>query len=414
MDESRLLRTLRRVDDLGEAHPAFLDRLYEDAIVEIGLPGMARPIPRRVGRARPTFRLLRSKRTRWPLLLVAAFVGASVVAVLGVGGAPRPAPPFGLAQPGFIAFDTPEGVVLARGDGSDRHVLVPADGQAINATWSRDGLHLAFWHRRAQTGPWSLSVVDADGGHVRTLADGFALNADRLFRYNLTWSPDSRRIAFEGQLTGRDSASILVVGLDESGPTPITPANLAAETPAWSPDGSVIAFQTRGELHVVGPDGSNEHRLGSVPDVVGNGPDWTPDGVRLAVSAIVGTQADIFVISADGSTVVDVSGNPADERNPSWSPDGSRLAWARHPADDSARAWIVTADSEGGHQIEIREHADLAAPVWAPDGSQIFSYVLGPDNVFHQIVVLDPAGVAPVIRIPTEGNVGNGNWQRLP
>lgn len=32
----------------------------------------------------------------------------------------------------------------------------------------------------------------------------------------------------------------------------------------------------------------------------------------------------------------------------------------------------------------------------------------------HEIVVLDPSGVAPIVRLPAEGNVGNGNWQRLP
>jgi hypothetical protein len=35
-------------------------------------------------------------------------------------------------------------------------------------------------------------------------------------------------------------------------------------------------------------------------------------------------------------------------------------------------------------------------------------------GAFHQILVLDPEGVAPVVRIPADGNVGNGSWQRLP
>jgi hypothetical protein len=35
-------------------------------------------------------------------------------------------------------------------------------------------------------------------------------------------------------------------------------------------------------------------------------------------------------------------------------------------------------------------------------------------GAFHQILVLDPEGVAPPVRIEAEGNVGNGSWQRLP
>jgi hypothetical protein len=31
-----------------------------------------------------------------------------------------------------------------------------------------------------------------------------------------------------------------------------------------------------------------------------------------------------------------------------------------------------------------------------------------------QLVVIDPEGVEPLVRLPAEGNTGNGNWQRLP
>jgi cystine transport system substrate-binding protein len=86
MDESRVLRKLNRVDDLGEPDPTFLDRLYGDALAEIGLAGSTRPATHRLGPSRPRFRLLGGgKRTRWPLLLVAAVLVGSALAVLGVG-----------------------------------------------------------------------------------------------------------------------------------------------------------------------------------------------------------------------------------------------------------------------------------------------------------------------------------------
>ena len=145
------------------------------------------------------------------LVAVVALLLAALVAVVLLSGGPRPAPPFGLTRAGYIAFDTPEGIVLAHGDGSDRHVLVPAEGQIVNPTWSRDGLSLAFWHRPEPSGQWDLVVVDAAGSSRRILAEGVSLR-DREAMLNqpsnLSWSPDSKAIAFAGDVGA--SSSIFV------------------------------------------------------------------------------------------------------------------------------------------------------------------------------------------------------------
>jgi TolB protein len=130
--------------------------------------------------------------------------------------------------------------------------------------------------------------------------------------------------------------------------------------------------------------------------------------------AIVENQFDIFVVSADGSVVINASHDASDEYSPTWSPDGSLLAWARVPVDESARAWIVVSQPDGPYLTEIREPADLAPPVWSPDGTRLYSYVQSDDGTFQELVIIDPTGRVPIVRIPSTGNVGNGNWQRLP
>jgi Tol biopolymer transport system component len=349
------------------------------------------------------------------LVLVLAALVVLMPLILGIIGSARPAPPFGPTRAGLIAVDTAEGIVVELADGTRRDVIV-ADGQSVSPTWSRDGLHLAFWHRPEATGPWSLMVVDPDGRDREVLAEGITL-ADREAELNqpsnLSWSPDSTRIAFAADVDSR--TSIMVGSLGRSGATQITDPSLAGIDPAWAPNGRVIAFQSSatGTLHVVEPDGSNPRRLSTLTDTF-LWPDWSPDGSRLATAAGVGDQSDIFVVSADGSVVTNVSHDASQEYSPSWSPDGSRLAWARVPIGGSARGYVVVTDPAGPNLTEMRVDADLAPPVWSPDGTRVYSYVQAPDGSFAELVVLDPKGFAPVVRLKATGNIGNGNWQRLP
>src|SRR6185369_8176624 len=138
----------------------------------------------------------------------------------------------------------------------------------------------------------------------------------------------------------------------------------------------------------VAPDGTGEHRLSNLTQTT-LWPDWAPDGSRLATAAANGGSTDIYVVSADGAEVRDISSDPTVELSPSWSPDGHRLAWSRVPADESIRAWIVVADMDLPRVVELRVEADLAPPVWAPDGSRLYSYGMGPGGSFSQVIVMD-------------------------
>ena len=367
---------------------------------------------------------LRVAARRLVLVGIVAALALVTLWIVAAVGSPRPALPYGLARAGFIAFDTAEGIVVDRADGTDRHVIVPPDGTSVSPTWSRDGLHLAYWHRPGASGPWSLMVVDPDGAGSSLVAHGVTLKEreETLNQpSNIAWSPDSRRIAFAGDVEG-GGQGIFVATIDRIGAKLITDPSLKAIDPAWKPDGSVIAFQSQQTetLHVVGPDGTSEHQLASLR-YTGLWPDWSPDGSVVATMAWVPSaddpnsgQTEVFTVSADGSIITNISRDPAGDFSPAWSPDGSRLAWARIPEDGSARAFIVVAQLDGPNVVEIRIDADLAPPVWSPDGTRVFSYVQGPDDTFHELVVIDPGGIAPTVRLPAEGNIGNGNWQRLP
>ncbi len=114
----------------------------------------------------------------------------------------------------------------------------------------------------------------------------------------------------------------------------LTTSEANDRSPAWSPDGTRIAFAFNRDgryyrsIYVMNADGSGVERLtnNSAHDV---GPAWFPDGARIAfASDRDGNGSDIYVMDADGSGVKRLTNNSAYDWDPAWSPDGARIAFA--------------------------------------------------------------------------------------
>jgi len=120
----------------------------------------------------------------------------------------------------------------------------------------------------------------------------------------------------------------------------------------------------------VGPDGSAGGTvLLSDPNVVHyEHLTWSPDGRHLA---FVGKFADapsgpseLFVIDADGSNLVQLTHNEADDDSPAWSPDSKLIAFRQGEPDSS----VVVVRADGS---EVTVLGPGANPVWSPDGLQL-------------------------------------------
>lgn len=150
--------------------------------------------------------------------------------------------------------------------------------------------------------------------------------------------------------------------------------------PAWSPDGSHLAFVSGG-VSVMDGDGSARRQLH-----VGNDrkPVWSPDGRRLAFgsgsSTVNGSLIVVDVASGDARVVVP-TGVQLDWL-PSWSPDSTKLAFTEGIETDLA---IVGADGSG-HRLLSGSSGIDAAPAWSPDGTQIaFLHSVAGNSSLHLI-----------------------------
>ena len=179
-----------------------------------------------------------------------------------------------------------------------------------------------------------IYVMNADGtGQTR-------LTHNQVPDKTPTWSPDGTRIAFVRELC--------------RGPDP------SEEVPPLG----------NHEVYVINADGTGETRLTDNSDEVVEGPlgpldflgpplvwnwfpAWSPDGTRIAFSSNRDHDSDIYVMRADGSQQTRLTYSPANDQVPKWSPDGALIVFVR--MEDDLPLYVMNADGTGEKRLTTDE-----------------------------------------------------------
>jgi uncharacterized repeat protein (TIGR01451 family) len=272
---------------------------------------------------------------------------------------------------------------------------------------------IAF-ERRGSSGNDGIWVTDADGSNQ------IRLTASR--DYNPAWSPDGTKIAFVHNQDG--IYSIYVMNADGSNQTNLTNNVVYSEAPAWSPDGTKIALVSGGgssssdDIYSMDADGSNQTRLtnngGQSADNAN--PAWSPDGSKIAFSSARDYSREIYVMDADGSNQTRLTNNVFDDADPAWSPDGEKIAFTsdRDCIDTSNGNYypcghyeVYVMDANGSNQTRLTNNGAVEnSPSWSADGAKIVF------NRANQIYVMDADG-SNQTQLTFNSDVNdNPDWQR--
>ena len=105
----------------------------------------------------------------------------------------------------------------------------------------------------------------------------------------------------------------------------------------------------------------------------GGSPSYSPDGTRIAFSGFGGDDADVFVMNADGSGLVDLTpALDAYESQPVFSPDGSTIAFVGYtPGDYHGGLFVMNADGSDVHPVTSRPEVEHYDPAFSPDGTKL-------------------------------------------
>lgn len=203
--------------------------------------------------------------------------------------------------------------------------------QAPIGAWSPDNFQLAYIATLAYNTANKLHVLDFRTGATRSL---FASEPGGGL-FSPTWSPDGRQIAF-AQLS-RHGWSINVINVDgtpcEGKPLCTIRSNNQGEQYrgglAWSRQGLFalgLNTTTPGEIHTLYADGSAIFNLTNHP-ADDRTPAWSPDGTQIAFTSTRDGHSQIYVMDINGGNLRRISHGDATDWSPTWSPDSRWLAF---------------------------------------------------------------------------------------
>lgn len=173
------------------------------------------------------------------------------------------------------------------------------------------------------------------------------------------WSPDGSRIAFAGY----SQPGVFVLNLRDWS---LAQVSSSGDAPSWSPDGTRLAFAS-GELYMIGADGSSLMQLTNNAGFIGQ-PAWSPDGGTIAFDCEVESgNRDICAINLDGTGFVRLTTDSAWDSGAAISPDGFMIAFATTRYGGGASIAIMNPDGTGAAAVGVGG----SQPAWSPDGTRL-------------------------------------------
>jgi Tol biopolymer transport system component/DNA-binding winged helix-turn-helix (wHTH) protein len=260
--------------------------------------------------------------------------------------------------------------------------------------WTRDGKSVVYdssigsFTYLARGGLTSLSRVSTDGSGPPQRIELAGLNA---FAPATAGSVD--RLVFSRHSGDRDVYKWASGGTTE----PVVASSLPDADPAFSPDGTRIAYASArsgkaAEIWVSASDGTSAQRLVAGPGRWQTSPQWSPDGRRIAFDSLeTDGRFQIWIVDASGGVPHRLTMQSGSQRFPTWSNDGR---WVYYSLSERGEWDIWRVPATGGAPGRLTRTGNVMKAYELPDGKRLVYQTTFPGA--WEVSVEGPLWVVPV------------------
>jgi TolB protein len=249
----------------------------------------------------------------------------------------------------------------------------------VEPTAFAGGGSIAFASRR--DGDYEIFAIDPQGRNLRQITQNISHDREP------AWSPDGSKIAFVAPVEG-ETLGVFRIDMTGGGQQMVVRfPEKRGGSPSWSEDDQLLYWAVtciyacdkggirRTQVYFIRPDGSAQSTLEALsPSSIPLDTEWSPETEQFAAVTGVLPWTNIAVVSRNGTILAELyefwqDRNFKNSREPAWSPDGSSIAFV--------------SDKEGNFEIYIweieRDQAQRLThdpgndrhPSWSPDGKHI-------------------------------------------
>ncbi len=306
--------------------------------------------------------------------------------------------------------------------GGEKALQLTNDPNDCCPVWSPDGRSIAFVRVGAQSSVfYALPALGGTPRKLYSIEDNYKEHIRKHPRFS--WSLDGRYLAVStpsasAPASPQSRQAIALVSLTDSAIRPLTfpPPEFTDWSPAFSPDGKLIAFiRSSGpglvdDLYVLATTGGDPKRLTFDKRQIGGAPSWTPDSREIVFPSSRSGPSALWRIAASGGAPRRVEGVGTSAFEPAVALKTQRLAYRSEFV--RVNLWMV-ALRDPKHaartpQLLLATKGETSIPYFSPDGRKIVFQ--SSQSGYDEIWTVNSDGSDPAQLTFLNGQSGTPRW----